>query len=138
MAIRIYKEPEVWQKIAEAQGSLLPGVKPGGRVAVISKQELGESSGEMIVWVSKDQTTGFDKRPFQGFRNSDADLMFVVDEELLVNVCENTQENPIPKLRHGIRQGSVLCYFLRPKRELINIGYEEFVDLLGLPLAGCQ
>lgn len=115
------------------------GVQAGARVAFMAKEDLAGTEADMIVWENMTDDIGIaiGKQAFQGFHAGDADLMFVADAEVLLQICTATPVDPIKKLRQGIRHGTVLCYFLRPKRELLDMGYEEFVEALGLPLAGC-
>lgn len=134
-----YKEKIVWESLLQRQGNPLAAVKVGGRVAFMAKEDLAEpDKTEMVLWERQEGGVAVAKQAFQGFRSSDADIMLVAEAGVLLRVCEELSEDPIKTMRQGIRHGSVICYFLRPKRELIDMGYEEFVELLGLPLAGCQ
>ncbi len=134
-----YKEQTAWENLVRQPGNPFTTAKVGCRVAFMAKEDIAEPTGaEMILWERQEDGIVVGKQVFQGFRGSDADLMLVADAEVLIDVCEEPSSDPIRKLRLGIREGTVLCYFLRTKRELIMMGYEEFVDALGLPLAGCQ
>lgn len=128
----------VWELLITMCSQMLPGVESGGKVGVLPKQQLAVSGGEMVVWEKTDAGVVASRQAFQGFRGTNADLLFVADEDALLNLWGDSRKDPIKKLREGIRNGSVMLYFLRSKKELLDLGYEDMVDQLGLPLAGCR
>lgn len=134
-----YKETTAWERLLEKTSDALSAVSSGGKVAFLAKEELVDPSrAEMIVWKRNGKGIVVHKQAFQGFRYCDADIILVATSDLLTNLCTNVQGDTMRTIRQAIRRGDVVCYFLRSKRELIDMGYEEFVELLGLPLAGCQ
>ena len=111
-----------WERLLQSQEGVLAGIQTGGRSGIVRRDQAAGSGGEMIVWD----------------RDGDVDVMFVIDDETLLGLCREDQPDPIRELRLGIRRGNVLLYFLRAKRGLRQQGHEDFVELIGVPLGGCQ
>jgi len=127
----------LWELLLENGKDMLPGVENGGRVGVLPKRQLAESSGKMIVWEKTTSGVTASECTFDGFQGADVDLLVVAEEKCLLNLWSDPRKDPIRKLREGIRMGEAMVYFLRAKEDLLDKGYEDLTELLGLPRQGC-
>src|SRR3989337_1095249 len=130
-------ELAAWTRLLH-QHEVLAGLQAGARIGLVHRDDAAGSGGRMVVWVREAEQFRLEQTTFQGFRGGDADVMFVLDDETLCELNSENQADPFRVLRIGIRHGRVLLYFLRPKRELRVLGYEDFVELVGVPLGTCQ
>ena len=64
------------------------------------------------------------------------DLLIVVDDEALESLHSQAQDNTFSKMREQIRNGNILFYVMKTKDELLDLGYEELIEVLGIPFLG--
>ncbi|MBI4320359.1 MAG: hypothetical protein HY675_17860 [Chloroflexi bacterium] len=134
----LYRQPSTWEKLLEIRHNGFVDLKEGSRIGVLPKSDVSELNGEMIVWEVGDQGIVVSTSPFRGFRGAGVDLLFVAEEDTLAVLCDGGPREPVAAIKNGLRQGRIILYFLRSKKELLALGYEELVESLGLPLSGCQ
>lgn len=98
--------------------------------------EFDSPEGRILCWEAQSGKMLTNYCPFTGFRNADVDLLFVADDEAMVTLYEQTGENAILRMKESLRRGTILFYVLKTKSELLDMGYEDFLDALGLVFLG--
>lgn len=132
----VFFDLNTWQAMLDRQQEVFSGMLRGARIGIIPKEELDSLEGKILAWEAQDGRMLADYRPFTGFRNADVDLLFVADDEAMVALYEQAGDNAFNRMKELIRRGTILFYVLKTKSELLDMGYEEFLDALGLAFLG--
>ena len=77
-----------------------------------------------------------ERQVFGGFANCPVALLFVAEPGSLETVHERLHDNALGALKLQLRSGATLLYVIAPKRQLLDDGYEEFVEALWLAFLG--
>jgi hypothetical protein len=75
-------------------------------------------------------------RRFGGFADCGVAVLFVAEPGALGAVHERLHENALGQMKLQLRQGGMLLYVLAPKSQLLEDGYEDFLETLGLAFMG--
>jgi len=75
-------------------------------------------------------------RPFPGFDRVDVDLLFIPNNETLRRLHDRANPSPFADMRRKVRRRETLLYVVKPRASLLQLGYEEFLDSLGLTFVG--
>jgi len=132
----VFFDLNTWQAMLDRQQEVFSGMLRGARIGIIPKEEFDSLEGKILAWEAQDGRMLADYRPFTGFRNTDVDLLFVADDEAMVTLYEKAGDNAFSQMKELIRRGTILFYVLKTKSELLDMGYEEFLDALGLAFLG--
>ncbi|MEJ2377579.1 MAG: hypothetical protein P8Y53_08345 [Pseudolabrys sp.] len=81
---------------------------------------------------------GVDTRvePFEGYDRCAADILLAADDAALSDLRSATDGRLFDALRAGIRSGRIICYTLRRRCVLEQLGFEELLDALGFAFMG--
>ena len=109
---------------------------PGASLGILPKKEFNSPSGTMLTWNRQDSKMAAAYQPFTGFRDASVDLLFVADDEALESLHSKAMDNPFDEMREQIRNGNILFYVMKTKTELLDLGYEELIEVLGIPFLG--
>jgi len=74
---------------------------------------------------------------FPGWRAAGVELLLVLDEDTTTSLqAALSEETLLPALKKMIRLGKVNLFILKPRDELQELGFEEFLEVLGVPFLG--
>ena len=100
-------------------------------------EEDFESPGAMmLVWEATEQGMVASYRSFSGFDTVEVDLLFIPNNETLRQLHDRTNLSPFVDMKRKVRRRETLLYVVKPRASLLELGYEEFLDSLGLTFVG--
>lgn len=124
-----------WQTLLDRNTELFQGMKAGARIGVLSKDDF-EPPAMMVVWEATEQGMRAGYEPFAGFEQVKIDLLFIADETTILGMHDSSAGVPFRQIKTKLRRRDILLYVVKPHRALLESGYENFLDSLGLPVLG--
>ncbi len=125
-----------WQALLERHSAVFAGMLPGSRIGLLPEEDFESPAAMMLVWEATGNAMVADYRPFPGFAEVEVDLLFVADGETLRRLHDSTNPAPLAELKRKVRRRETLLYVVKPRAVLLELGYEEFLDSLGLAFMG--
>lgn len=125
-----------WQALLGRHGRLFDAWIEGASVGLVSRAAADAGGGEMLVWVRRDGAMRVERRRFGGFADCGVAVLFVAEPGAIGTVHERLQDNALGAMKLQLRQGGMLLYVLAPKAQLLDDGYEDFLEALGLAFMG--
>ncbi|RPH64681.1 MAG: hypothetical protein EHM83_07805 [Burkholderiales bacterium] len=125
-----------WQALLERHGRLFDAWVEGAAVALVPREAADAGNGEMLAWVRRDGSMRIERRRFVGFADCDVAVLFVAEPGALAAVHERLHDNALGAMKLQLRHGGMLLYVLAPKAQLLDDGYEDFLETLGLAFMG--
>jgi hypothetical protein len=132
----MFLDAEGWQAILDRRQEIFADMLPGASLGILTKKEFESPVGTMLIWVRQADKMAVIYQSFTGFQNTSVDLLIVVDDEALESLHSQAQDNTFSKMREQIRNGNILFYVMKTKDELLDLGYEELIEVLGIPFLG--
>ena len=102
----------------------------------MSKDDFEPPTATMVVWEAAEKMMRAKYEPFPGFDQVKIDLLFIADDATIRRVHDSTNLTPFAEIKAKVRRRDILLYVVKPRQELLNWGYEEFLDSLGLVFMG--
>lgn len=140
---------QAWQSMLDASADSFSEMRPGSAVGFVARAGdddppgidgaapmEADGEGEMLVWEIADGGMRARLRRYPGLREPGVDLLFVAEAAALGAMREAMPADGLAVLKRQIRRGGIMFYVMRTKRELLDAGYEEFLDNLGLAFLG--
>lgn len=125
-----------WQALLGRQHRLFEPMVHGAAIGIVPRAAADAGGGEMLAWVRGPEGMRVERRPFRGFADCSVGVLFVPEEGALEALHARLDDNPIGAMKLQLRAGSVLLYVIAPKRQLLDDGYEDFLETLGLAFLG--
>lgn len=128
-----------WQRLVDNHYQAFAAIKVGGRIGLMPKSEFARQDSQILVWEILEGRVGVTYQPFKGFREAEVDVLFVAENDAFVALYNEIKNEALTEFKKLLRAGQIIFYVMRQRRELLDLGYEELIDLLGLPfLGGCH
>jgi hypothetical protein len=89
----------------------------------------------MLEWRKRDGRLLAQAGTYRGLDGLGVDLLFVAGDGALEAVLAR-DEHPLGEMKRQLRAARIQFFVFRTKRELRDLGYEDFVEALGLPFLG--
>ena len=138
-AVQLLSEVTTWQKILDMQDDVFRGIMPGSKIGLMVKEQFGSEGSRMMVWEIQPGSVQVQDDVFRGFRNSGVDLLFVAEEDALLELYQEQTQEAFSIFSNMIREGRILFYYLVTHDEIVANGYEEFLEKVGVPfMGGCH
>ena len=125
-----------WQTLLDRNTDIFRGMLPGARVGFLSKDYFEPPSATMIVWEAVTEGMLASYEPFPGFETVKIDLLFIADDDVIRRLHDPDTPTPFAEIKSKVRHRDILLYVVRPRDELLECGYEDFIDSLGLSFMG--
>jgi len=125
-----------WQALLAREQHLFEPMIEGASVGFVARESADRGSGEMLVWRRAGGAMHVERQAFGGFANCPVALLFVAEPGAFEAVHERLLDNALGALKLQLRSGAMLLYVIAPKRQLLDDGYEDFVEALGLAFLG--
>ena len=132
----VFLERDGWQAMLDHHHQVFSSLQPGAGIGILPKTEFDSPEGEMLAWEAASGRLTAEYRTFKGFQEAGVDLLFVVDDEALEEILNKAKEDPFAKMKQLIRNGNIVFYSMRAQNELLDLGFEDLIDVLGLPFQG--
>lgn len=125
-----------WQALLARHAGLFEAWAEGGAVGIVPRAAADAGDGAMLVWTRRRGAMRAEWRRFGGFADCGVAVLFVAEPEALAEVHARLGENALGQMKLQLRQGGMLLYVLAPKSQLLDDGYEDFLETLGLAFMG--
>lgn len=125
-----------WQALLARHASLFDAWVEGGAVGIVPRSAADAGRGELLAWVRRDGAMRVEPRPFGGFADCGVAVLFVVEPGALAQVHAQLHANALGRMKLQLRQGGMLLYVMVAKAQLLDEGYEDFLESLGLAFMG--
>ncbi len=128
---------ERWREMGKVSREVFAALEPGARVGLISRSEMNKAPGaQMVVWRAASGGPETALAPFDGFAGAGADMIFMVPDEALDEIAEAAPRKGLSALEGPVRSGDAMLFYIAPKPDLLDAGYEEFMERLGFGFLG--
>lgn len=124
-----------WQRLLDANADVFDGIAAGARVGLLAKDEF-EPPATMVVWEATGHGMQARYESFPGFERVSIDLLFIADEATILGMHDPAAGAPFRQIRKKLRRRDILVYVVKPRAALLDAGYENFLESLGLPVLG--
>ncbi len=129
-------DPARWQPVLDGHADLFEPLDPGSAAVLLSKEDWDAASGAALEWRAGAGTMQASLRPWQGAEQAEADLIFVALRDALERLASADVGERFSRLKDMVHGGEVLFFVMKTKCNLVNAGWEEFLDSLGLAFMG--
>ena len=144
-----FGELPAWQSMLDRHTELFSEMRPGSAVGFVPPAGgdiapashvaglmAAEREGEIMVWEAAGAGMRARLQRYVGLRNAKVDLLFVAEDAAIAAMRAAMPAGTVAIMKRQIRRGGIMFYAMRTKRELLDAGYEEFLDSLGLAFLG--
>jgi uncharacterized membrane protein (UPF0127 family) len=111
-------------------------MEPGSKVGLLSKDDFEPPTAMMLVWESTPAGMRAYYCAFPGFDSVDIDLLFIGGDPIIRRIHDANTPAPFADMKTQVRRRDMLLYIVKPRAQLIERGYEDFLDSLGLTFMG--
>ncbi len=140
-----------WQAALGAQAALFAPLRDGARMGYVAQPGFAPAGrrragldaaaarhvgAPMLAFVAAGGRVTVGIERFAGFEAAGLDVVFVADDEAQGELAASDAASLLRALKRLIRRGNVLFFVLRPRHELQDAGYEDFLEALGIPFLG--
>ena len=101
-----------------------------------AKDDFEPPEATLLVW---EATAGAMRARYERFPGFDAvavDLLLIADDATLCAVHDAANLNPLAQIKSKVRRRDILLFVVKAKHELIECGYSELLESLGLVFMG--
>lgn len=135
-AVRPALDPAGWQPVLDVHADLFAPLDPGSAMVLVGKADWDAASGAALEWRAGAGAMQASLRPWAGAARADADLIFVGLRDALERLAATEVGERLSLLKDLVHGGEVLFFVMKTKCNLVNAGWEEFLDSLGLAFMG--
>jgi len=125
-----------WRALLAREYILFEPMCEGASVGFVAREHTDGADGELLVWQRAGDGMHVERQPFRGFADCPVALLFVAEPGALEAVHERLHDNALGALKLQLRSGAMLLYVIVAKRQLLDDGYEDFLEALGLAFLG--
>ena len=136
-----------WQRMIDGYAPLFEPLATGAAVGLVPRFFLDAAGTRrsaampstptlpMLEWRKRDGCMRAQPGTYGGLENPGVDLLFLAGDGTLEAVLAR-DEHPLGEMKRQLRAARIQFFVFRTKRELRDLGYEDFVEALGLPFLG--
>ena len=141
------EDVSAWQRLIDDYAPLFAPLAEGAGVGV-APRFFADADGArraaampstpplpMLEWRKRDGRMHAQPGTYRGLDGLGVDLLFLAGDGALEAVLARA-EHPLGEMKRQLRAARIQFFVLRTKRELADLGYEDFVEALGLPFLG--
>ena len=128
-----------WEVALAAYKDTFSCLASGSRIALVAEAALsdaGRVGSNMLVWHATDQGLRVEAGKFPGFEETDVDILMVADDAALASMNASLEADVLQTVRRLIREGKILFFARKTRRDLDHAGYEDLLDQLGFAFMG--
>ena len=125
-----------WQSLLDRHPDIFFGMEPGSKVGLLTQDDFEPPTAIMLVWELTPEGMRAYYRAFPGFESVDIDLLFIADDPTIRRIHDADTPAPFVHMKTKVRRRDILLYIVRPRSQLLERGYEGFLDSLGLTFMG--
>lgn len=125
-----------WQALLAREHRLFEPMVAGASIGFVARPDADAGAGEMLVWSRAPDAMRVERRAFGGFAACAVGVLFVAEPGALEALHARLHDNPLGAMKLQLRAGTLLLYVIAPKKQLLDEGYEDFLEALGLAFLG--
>ncbi len=125
-----------WQSLLERNPDFFFGMEPGSKVGLLTQDDFEPPTAVMLVWESTPEGMRAYYRAFPGFESVEVDLLFIADGPTMRRIHDVDTPAPFAHMKTKVRRRDISLYIVKPRSQLLERGYEDFLDSLGLTFMG--
>ena len=129
-------EPQRWQGLLDRHSTLFGELVDGSRIGIARRADVKPAGADMVVWEALDGRLVAGRRPFNGYADAGVDVLLVGDDDAMSDLSTGLDGDALPILKRLVRRGNIVCYVLRRQCELLDAGYEDVLQSMGVAFAG--
>lgn len=129
-------EPAAWQVMLDRYGVFFSNLRSGSRIGIARRSDLGRGEASIVVLEARRGRLYAERRPFCGYADTSLDIMLVGDDGAVAEVGRHLADTGLPALKEQVRQGGFVCFLLRTQCDLVEAGYEDVLQSMGVIFMG--
>lgn len=136
---QIFADTARWERALESHHTVFAGLAPGSRIGLVPEAAVTsgcQSDAPMLEWAATGDGLKVGQREFTGFEATDVDILIAADDAALASLAEALEGDVLAAMRHLIRDGHMLFFARKTRRDLEDAGYEDLLDQLGFAFMG--
>lgn len=129
-------EPADWQGMLDRHGAAFGNLRSGSRIGIARRSDLVRDDASIVVWEAHRGRLHAGRKPFCGYADKSLDVMLVGDDEAVSEVASRLHDDGLPALKEQVRQGGFVCFLMRTQCDLVEAGYEDVLQSMGIVFMG--
>jgi hypothetical protein len=129
-------DPAAWQVMLDRYGAFFGNLRSGSRIGIAQRGDLGRPEASIVVWEARRGRLYAERKPFCGYGDKSLDVMLVGDDDAVSEVARHLGEKGLPALKEQVRQGGFVCFLMRAQCDLVEAGYEDVLQSMGIVFMG--
>ncbi|HSD42787.1 MAG TPA: hypothetical protein VLD36_13080 [Burkholderiales bacterium] len=147
VAIAALEDLAAWQRVIDGYQPLFEPLAMGAAVGLVPRFFVDANGTRrsaampstptlpMLEWRKRDGRMLAQPGMYRGLDGPGVDLLFLAGDGALQAVLAR-EEHPLGAMKRQLRAARIQFFVFRTKRELRDLGYEDFIEALGLPFLG--
>lgn len=125
-----------WQAILDGESDAFAELRRDACIALLVRSDFDAGGGQLLLWKVGDKGIAVAVADYAGFPVRGADVLFVAVDAALSEVLAQPAGGALSRMRELVRWGEILFFSLKVKSDLLDLGYENFLESLGLAHVG--
>jgi uncharacterized membrane protein (UPF0127 family) len=125
-----------WQALLDRHAAVFSEIQRGSRIGLMSKDDFEPPDATLLVWEATGGAMQAKYESFPGFDSVAIDLLFIADDTTIRHIHDPANPDPLAEIKAKVRRRDILLFVVKPRHELIDSGYSELLDSLGLVFMG--
>jgi hypothetical protein len=137
-----------WQAILDRHAELFASLVPDAALGIVPRYIVGPEGARRAaampetppvdMLVLERRASGMCARTgvYRGLKQAGVDVLFFAEAAALEAVLARAPDNPFGEMKRCIRGGRIQLMVMHERRRLRELGYEDFMESLGLPFLG--
>lgn len=147
IAVAALEDLAAWQRLIDGYAPLFEPLATGAAIGLVPRFFADADGGRrsaampstptlpMLEWRKGDGRMLALPGSYAGLEGLGVDLLFLAGDGALEAVLARS-EHPLGEMKRQLRAARIQFFVFRTKHELRDLGYEDFVEALGLPFLG--
>ena len=126
-----------WDAMLASHAATFAALQPGCSLGLVPKADTERRAGRMLVWERCDgERMKAEVRPFTGYQGCGVDILFAAEESGLAAIHGALAGRPLGEMKSALRRGELYLFVMKSRDQLIEAGWDEFLESLGLAYLG--
>lgn len=126
-----------WEAMLARYPEVFTPLEPGASLAIIARRETELRPGTMLVCERREPgLMTAELRPFTGYKGCWVDVLMVAEDAGLAAIQREMAGQPLAAMKTALRCGDLHLFVMKRRDDLIDAGWEEFLDAFGLACLG--
>lgn len=129
-------DPAAWQVMLDRYRVFFGNLRSGSRIGFARRSDLRRNEAGMVVWEARRGRLYAACEPFRGYGDGSLDVMLIGDDAAVAEVGRRLGNDGLPALKEQVRQGGFVCFLMRAQCDLVEAGYEDVLQSMGIVFMG--